>query len=427
MELRPQFRQTEAGPVPDNWCIKSLEECVLPDAPICYGILMPGRHCHGGVPVIKVRDVVAGQIDESNLLLTHPSIDAAYKRSRLAENDVLITIRGTTGRVALVPPSLSGANITQDTARLRVRPSVSHEFLYQALQTSGAQRQVALHTIGQAVRGINIRDVRRVGVPLPKSLSEQRAVATALSDVDALLGGLDRLIAKKRDIRHGALQLLLTGRTRLPGFHEDWDHVRLGRLFSFKNGLNKAKRFFGHGTPVVNYMDVFRSSSMYSTDLDGRVSLTQAELKNFDVQKGDVFFTRTSETPDEVGIASVILDDATDVVYSGFVLRARPRDCSLIDKYKAYCFGSAFVREQIVSRASYTTRALTNGRILSDVVLPLPSRPEQVAIAAVLCDMDAELEALEARRDKTGDIRRAMMQELLTGKTRLVPAGGAHA
>jgi type I restriction enzyme S subunit len=102
------------------------------------------------------------------------------------------------------------------------------------------------------------------------------------------------------------------------------------------------------------------------------------------------------------------------------VLRARPVDNRLHDEFKAYCFGTDAVRKQITSKASYTTRALTNGRILSEVLLPLPSIPEQAAIVAVLSDIDAEITALECRREKTHALKQAMMQELLTGKTRLL-------
>ena len=123
-------------------------------------------------------------------------------------------------------------------------------------------------------------------------------------------------------------------------------------------------------------------------------------------------------------MAAVILDDPYLTVFSGFLLRGRPKNDRLVDIFKAYCFRSAFVRKQIISKASYTTRALTNGRILSCIILPMPPIPEQTAIAEVLTDMDAELATLEQRREKTRLLKQAMMQELLTGRTRLVPPGG---
>ncbi len=200
---------------------------------------------------------------------------------------------------------------------------------------------------------------------------------------------------------------------------EDWEQVRLGELFCFKNGLNKEKEFFGYGTPIVNYMDVFSHPAIRASSLNGRVFLSKHEIKNFDVRKGDVFFTRTSETTEEIGMASVMLDDPTDTVFSGFVLRARPLNQRLDDEFKAYCFSSTLVRKQIVSKASYTTRALTNGRILAQVLLSSPPLPEQRAIAAALSDVDALLSAQDKLLAKKRDIKQAAMQQLLTGKQRL--------
>jgi type I restriction enzyme S subunit len=114
------------------------------------------------------------------------------------------------------------------------------------------------------------------------------------------------------------------------------------------------------------------------------------------------------------------LDEPQDAVFSGFVLRARLKNDSLDDGFRKYCFASLPVRKQITSKSAYTTRALTNDRVLSAVSLACPPKEEQTAIAGVLSDMDAEVGALEARWEKTRQIKRGMMQELLTGRTRLV-------
>ena len=203
-----------------------------------------------------------------------------------------------------------------------------------------------------------------------------------------------------------------------------WEVVSLGDLFVFKNGLNKAKRFFGSGTPIVNFMDVFQRSGLRMHDLSGRVLLTPEEIERFEVRRGDVFFTRTSETVEEIGVGSVMLDDASDTVFSGFVLRARPRDSRIDDHYKRYCFATRGIRSQIVSKATYTTRALTNGRSLSDVEIALPPLHEQRAIAKALSDVDSLLGALEALIAKKREIKQAAMQRLLTGKTRLLGFNG---
>ena len=199
----------------------------------------------------------------------------------------------------------------------------------------------------------------------------------------------------------------------------EWDAVPLGELFIFKNGLNKAKRFFGTGIPIVNYMDVFEHPELRTKYLSGRVNLSPEEIRNFAVRLGDVFFTRTSETVEEIGVASVMLDEPCDTVFSGFVLRARPRNGRLNHCYKQYCFAPKFVRSQIVSKATYTTRALTNGRALSAVWIAVPPEPEQRAIAEVLSDVDGLIGALDALIAKKRTIKQAAMQQLLTGKTRL--------
>ncbi|MFH1021135.1 MAG: restriction endonuclease subunit S [Pseudomonadota bacterium] len=201
---------------------------------------------------------------------------------------------------------------------------------------------------------------------------------------------------------------------------EDWETPPLGALFSFKNGLNKGKEFFGYGTPIVNYMDVYGHTGIRASDLDGRVDVNRQELDSFGVRRGDVFFTRTSETVEEVGIASVLLEDSPDTVFSGFILRARPKNDALIDQFKKYCFSSSIFRKQIISKSTYTTRALTNGRVLSGVLLPIPpTKAEQEAIAEALSDADGLIESLEQLIAKKRNLKQGAMQELLTGKRRL--------
>ena len=200
---------------------------------------------------------------------------------------------------------------------------------------------------------------------------------------------------------------------------EQWEVVPIGELFTFKNGLNKAKKFFGHGTPIVNYMDVYGRPALRLEHIGGRVDVSVKELSAYSVRKGDVFFTRTSETVEEIGTASVMLDNPESAVYSGFVLRARPTNGSLADAFKAYCFSPRYLRQQITALASYTTRALTNGRSLSAALLARPPLPEQRAIATALSDVDALLGGLDRLIAKKRDLKQAAMQQLLTGQTRL--------
>jgi type I restriction enzyme S subunit len=199
-----------------------------------------------------------------------------------------------------------------------------------------------------------------------------------------------------------------------------WTLTPVGDLLKFKNGLNKGKAYFGYGTPIVNYMDVFRHAGLRRTDVHGLVDVTNAEKQAFSARKGDILFTRTSETPEEVGISTVLLEDIEDAVFSGFVLRGRPVGDRLTSEFAQYCFESRFVRGQIVSSATYTTRALTNGRILSNVKLPLPDDPyEQQAVAKALSDADGVVAGLERVIAKKRLIKQGTMQDLLTARRRL--------
>lgn len=110
---------------------------------------------------------------------------------------------------------------------------------------------------------------------------------------------------------------------RFKGFTNDWEQRKLGKFYSFKNGLNKGKDYFGHGVPIVNYTDVYHRRSLKLKDLKGRVELTTNEIKNNSAKKGDVFFTRTSETIDEIGFPAVLLSSNNETVFSGFLIRAR--------------------------------------------------------------------------------------------------------
>ena len=200
---------------------------------------------------------------------------------------------------------------------------------------------------------------------------------------------------------------------------KQWDTATIGDFLDFKNGLNKGKEFFGYGTPIVNYTDVYKKRGLKKADIRGQVCLTHDEIHRFDVRKNDVFFTRTSETPDEVGMSSVLLEDVENGVFSGFVLRGRPKNDMFVPEYCKYCFSTEAVRNAIITGCTYTTRALTNGKQLSAIEIPVPPKAEQEAIAAALSDIDALITNLEKLIAKKRVIKQGAMQELLTGKRRL--------
>lgn len=195
-----------------------------------------------------------------------------------------------------------------------------------------------------------------------------------------------------------------------------WELRPIGDFLEFKNGLNKGKEYFGYGTPIVNYMDVYHHRGLHASDIQGRVSLGSDEIRRFAVRKGDVFFTRTSETPDEVGLSCVLLDELPDGVFSGFVLRGRPKSAELLPDYCKYCFSTEAVREAIVKSCTYTTRALTNGKALSRVEILVPPVDEQRRIIVALDDIESLVDAQSELVDKLRDLRLGTAQLLFSTK-----------
>lgn len=159
-------------------------------------------------------------------------------------------------------------------------------------------------------------------------------------------------------------------------------------LFEIKNGLNKEKGAFGKGTPIVNFTDVYNKRYLTAEMLKGKVTLSDAEIERYRVKKGDVFFTRTSETKEDIGMSSTVIEDIPNCTFSGFVLRARPLTNLLLPKFCSYYFSTNQVRDNIVRYASFTTRATTSGTKLAKIPVPIIPIEKQEKIVSILDKFD---------------------------------------
>ena len=293
------------------------------------------------------------------------------------------------------------------------------------------KNEVDLHSLPSATpKKINLGPISDIRLPLPPTDDEQRAIATALSDVDALLDGLDRLIAKKRDLKQAAMQQLLTGETRLPGFEGEWEVKRLGDHVKFlRNGVNsRAELTLDDPVKYLHYGDIHGCATTM-LDPAGLPSLPSDKAKTLDrLCDGDLVFADASEDLEGVGKSVEIYGVAGIELVSGLhTIAARFYKNVLADGFKAYLQFCPEFSKQLRRLAAGTKVYATNRAHIDNIEMKLPSIEEQTAIATVLSDMDAEIAALEQRRAKTKDIKQAMMQELLTGKTRLVTPGGSNA
>ena len=201
---------------------------------------------------------------------------------------------------------------------------------------------------------------------------------------------------------------------------EDWEVKPLGELGKFKNGVNKDGDSFGYGEPFINLMDVFGKTSIKGDEKLGLINSTELDRKEYDLRLGDVLFIRSSVKPSGVGLTAVVLSNLEKTIYSGFLIRYRSFS-ELDTQFKEFCFHEADFRKRIVAASSVSANTNINQDSLKQILLAYPSDlKEQTAIANVLSDMDTELDALQQRLSKTQKIKQGMMQELLTGKTRLL-------
>ncbi|HIE1180819.1 restriction endonuclease subunit S [Enterococcus faecalis] len=187
---------------------------------------------------------------------------------------------------------------------------------------------------------------------------------------------------------------------------------KVEEFYDFKNGLNKEKEFFGSGVPIVNFVDVFHNRGLTPEMLKGRVTLSKKEIKNFEVKQGDIFFTRTSETINEIGYPSVMLGVPTDTVFSGFVLRGRARSVDPMDNlFKRYVFFTESFRNEMVKKSSMTTRALTSGTAIKEMYVQYPSsKDEQHKIGAFLAQIDDTIALHQRKLDQLKELKKAYLQ-----------------
>jgi type I restriction enzyme, S subunit len=394
-------KRTEAGVIPEDWEVTPVWDLgkFTSGASISVAKLRP-QSSDSPVPVYGGNGV-AGYTDQA--LVLEPTV-------------VLGRVGQKCGAVLLT----HGPAWITDNALYprRLAPSIDVRFLALVLENAGLNNLRNRNDLPLLTQGI----LRTVSVGWPPSRIEQGAIAEALSDVDGLLGALETLIAKKRAIKQAAMQQLLTGKTRLPGFSGEWETKRLGEIGEISAaGVDKKTRPNEVPVWLLNYLDVYHKTFLRSIDLEHVVSAKPDHARRCMILKGDVFFTPTSEVPDDIGRSAVAMEDIEGAAYSYHVVRLRLTvDWDLC--FRAYAFGTkAFLDEASrTCEGSGTRYVITLPRFRALPVHFPTDVSEQSAIATALSDMDGEIAALEARRDKTRAIKQGMMQQLLTGRVRLV-------
>ena len=405
--VRPGYKRTEVGMIPDDWDVSPLGSLTDLKRPISYGIVQTGPTVANGVRCIRVVDVHNGRINKADLITTSAAISQAYERTILRSGDLVMPLRGKVGDVAQVDDDIAGSNLTRGVALIALRPAMSGSFCQQFISATSTRSRLEQSMNGSALQEVPIATLRAFKVAYPRTSFEQAAIAEALSDADALIESLEQLLAKKRHIKQGAMQELLTGKKRLPGFSGEWKVKRLGQICEIAMGRTPARlsaALWGAGHKWLSIADL--KSKVVAESKEEITALAAADMNV--IRKGTLLMSF------KLSIGRLC--------FAGCDLYTNEAICSFNKlmanaEFLYYMLG----RTDFSLYGKQAVKGYTlNSESLKLVEVPFPTMEEQSAIATVLSDMDAELTALEAKLTKARQIKQAMMQALLTGRIRLV-------
>lgn len=416
--IETRFKDTEVGRIPEDWDIKQLGKNILYlrtglnprvhfrlNTPDADGFYITVRELHGF-------DIV---VDEQTDRINHQAAERINNRAKLKVGDVLFSGTGTIGQTALVKEEPINWGIKEGI--YAITPD-SHKldsvFLIYYLHTTKAIALYSSMSSGSTISSVPMTKFINLPISLP-SLSEQKRIALALSNIDALISELGKLIEKKRAIKQGAMQQLFTGKQRLRGFSEPWVEKKLGEICEFQNGYTPSKAvnsFWENGTIPWFRMEDIRTNGRILSDAIQHI--TEEAVKGSLFPANSIIMSTTATIGEH---ALLIVDSLANQQFTNLTFRKSLTQAVDVMWFYHYCF---ILGEWCKMNINEGGLASVNMIDFSNVMIPLPSVKEQSAIASVLTSMDNEISALEAKREKYSSIKQGMMQQLLTGKIRLV-------
>lgn len=409
--MRPSYQRTDVGLLPQDWSVSTVGR----EFEVKVGKMLDAEKNVGvPKPYLGNKAVQWNRIDIS-VLPTFRMRRAELDRFRLRNGDILVCEGGEVGRAAIWNAPIQECYYQKALHRLRPRRGYNTQLLIAVLQRWSQEGVLSEYVTQTSIAHLPREKLLAVPLPLP-SPNEQAAIAAALSDADAFIESLEQLIAKKRVVRQGAMFELLTGKLRLPGFTGEWNERLIGSVAHVLKGkgLSKTKITPSGARPCILYGELFTTYGRVIRDVLSRTDSGDG----LPSVSGDVLMPgSTTTTGADLATASALM--VNDVALGGDVLVIRAIGREYEPAFLAYYLTHACERA-ITELAQGMTIYHLHGRNLAQIVLHLPPREEQAAIADLLCDIDAEIAALEAKLAKARQVKQGMMQELLTGRIRLI-------
>jgi type I restriction enzyme, S subunit len=407
LAVKSGYKVTEVGEIPNDWDLIELGEvCKL----ISDGTHFTPKYVPNGIPFYSVENITNDNFTDVKFI-SEKEHEILIKRCKPEQNDILLTRIGSVGDTKLIDWKVN-ASIYVSLALLKIdEKKIIIEYLYSYTKSNLFKNSIKKRSLTNATpQKINMGDIKKIPIPLPKQKNEQIAIATSIFDSIELIQQLDYLITKKKNIKQGTMQELLTGRRRLVGFKEKWTRKRLGKIISCYAGgtpSTSISSYYGGDIPWITSGDL---NQKIITNVEGRI--TKLGFDNSSAQminENTLLIALYGATAGVVGIS--LIKSAINQA----VLAIIPND----DDMKFIFYKLDYLKKWII--ATYTQGGQPNlsKQIIESLELELPSPSEQLAIANILSDMDLEIKELETKRDKYIMIKNGMMQKLLTGEIRL--------
>lgn len=403
------YKQTEVGVIPEEWGVIKLKEKVSFKTGPFGSALHQSDYIDDGIPVINPMQIIDGKIIPTSTMAITEKAAICLSDFRLQTYDIVIGRRGEMGRCAVIDILENGWLCGTGSMIIRCNKSlIDPNYLQRVLSSAPIIAAIENTSVGSTMINLNQSTLGNLSIPLPP-LPEQRAIAAALSDADALIDALGRLVAKKRRIKEGAMQELLTGRRRLPGFAGKWERKRLGEVAEIVTGGTPSTivpDYWGEGYPWVTPSDISDKKDISCSER----SLTQDGINQIHMLPRDSVLVTCIAS---IG-KNVILRESGGCNQQ---INAIVPNAQMIPDFIFYLM--ELNTDYLIENAGKTATSIISRKVFSNLFFTFPPREEQSAIAAVLSDMDSEIQALEAKLAKARLVKRGMMQELLTGRVRL--------
>ncbi len=412
------YKNSEIGIIPQDWEVKRFGDII----DYIKGFPFKSKdYQQDGIRIIRVSDTTFDSIKKTNGIFIDEKDEGIYKKWRLEESDLIFTTVGSkppmydsmVGKVIKVSKEFEGSLLNQNAVLIRAKHKTiqTQTLLLNNFQTKRYLQYIELIYRGNANQAsITLKELFNFQIPLPPTLREQTAIANALSDADALISSLEKLIEKKRNIKQGAMQKLLQPK-------EGWEVKKLGECL-LKNpdyGINAAAVEFDDTLPTyLRITDISEDGRYLSSN---KVSVNNILATSFYLEEGDIVFARTGAS-----VGKTYLYDKNDgmLVFAGFLIRIKANTEILSPKYLFFLTQTKSYWDWVLANSMRSGQPGLNSNEYKSWQISIPPLSEQTHIATILSDMDAEIEGLEAKLEKYRAIKLGMMQELLTGKTRLV-------